>query len=161
MRQHFNLLVPYLPDSSTVGKKKQFFKLTLDSDSVPDPCLRLMEPDPDSTIFVIDLRDAIKKVEKTNLKTKFFCLLLFEGTFTSFFKDKKSKRSHKTVEIEVFLTIFAFGFGRTLNMWIRWVQVRIRIRNTGFECRMISIRNNSFQMQKTNLGVSRQEGDEL
>jgi hypothetical protein len=29
------------------------------------------------------------------------------GTFTSFFKDKKSKRSHKTVEIKGFLTIFA------------------------------------------------------
>jgi hypothetical protein len=28
------------------------------------------------------------------------------GTFTSFFKDKKSKRSLKTVEIKVFLTIF-------------------------------------------------------
>jgi hypothetical protein len=27
--------------------------------------------------------------------------------FTSFFKDKKSKRSHKTVEIKVFLTIVA------------------------------------------------------
>jgi hypothetical protein len=26
----------------------------------------------------------------------FFCILLFEGTFTSFFKGKKSKRSHKT-----------------------------------------------------------------
>jgi hypothetical protein len=34
---------------------------------------------------------------------KFFCLLLSEGTFTSFFKDKKSKRSHKTVGINVFL----------------------------------------------------------
>ncbi len=29
------------------------------------------------------------------------------STFTSFFKDKKSKRSHKTVGIKVFLTIFA------------------------------------------------------
>jgi hypothetical protein len=37
---------------------------------------------------------------------KFFCILLFEGSFTSFFNDKKSKRSHKTVEIKVFLTIF-------------------------------------------------------
>jgi hypothetical protein len=36
-----------------------------------------------------------------------FCLLLFEGTFTSFFKDKKSKRSNKTVGIGIFLTIFA------------------------------------------------------
>jgi hypothetical protein len=41
------------------------------------------------------------------MPTMFFCLLLFECTFTSFFKDKKSKRSHKTVGIKVFLTIFA------------------------------------------------------
>jgi hypothetical protein len=34
---------------------------------------------------------------------KFFSILLFEGTFISFFKDKKSKRSHKTVEIKVLL----------------------------------------------------------
>ncbi len=38
---------------------------------------------------------------------KFLCILIFECTFTSFVKDKKSKRSHKTVEIKVFLTIFA------------------------------------------------------
>ncbi len=70
---------------------------------------------------------------------KFFFILLFEGTFTSFFKDKKSKRSHKTVKTKVFLTIFCFkikvsgsiplisgsGSGRPENMWIR-----IRIRNT-------------------------------
>jgi hypothetical protein len=30
-------------------------------------------------------------------------LLLFEGTFTSFFKDKKSRRGLRTVGIEVFL----------------------------------------------------------
>ncbi len=61
------------------------------------------DPDPDPAIFVIDLQDA----KKTNLFFKFFCLLLFEGTFTSFFKDKKSKRSNKTVGMEVFLNIFA------------------------------------------------------
>jgi hypothetical protein len=60
-----------------------------------------MEPDPDPAIFIIDLQDANKK------QKKFFCILLFEGTFSSFFKDKKSKRSHKTVDIKVFLTIFA------------------------------------------------------
>jgi len=38
---------------------------------------------------------------------KCYCLLLFKGTFTSFFKDKKSKRSHKTVGIKVYLTIYA------------------------------------------------------
>jgi len=48
--------------------------------------------DPDPAIFVIDLQDANKKLI---FNTKFFCLLLFEGTFTSFFKDKKSKRVTK------------------------------------------------------------------
>jgi len=58
--------------------------------------------DLDPAIFVTDLQDTNK-----NQKKKFFRLLLFEGTFTSFFKDKKSKRNHKTVGIKVFLTIFA------------------------------------------------------
>jgi hypothetical protein len=47
------------------------------------------DPDPDPAFFVIDLQDVNKKL--IHLK-KCFCLLLFEGTFTSFFKDKKSKR---------------------------------------------------------------------
>ena len=65
-----------------------------------------MDPDadPDPSIFIIDLQDANKKLM---FFFKFSCILLFEGTFTSFFKDKKSKRSHKTVEIKVFLTILA------------------------------------------------------
>jgi hypothetical protein len=58
------------------------------------------DPEPDPAIFGTDLQEANKK--------KFFCLLLFEGTFTSFFKDKNSKRSHKAVGIKVFLTIFAW-----------------------------------------------------
>jgi hypothetical protein len=33
-----------------------------------------------------------------------FCLSHFEGTFTSFFTDKRPKRRHKTVEIKGFLT---------------------------------------------------------
>jgi hypothetical protein len=65
-----------------------------------------MDPDPDAdpAIFVTDLQDANKKL----IKKKFFCSLLFEGTFTSFFKDKKSKRSINAVGIKVFLTIFAW-----------------------------------------------------
>jgi hypothetical protein len=47
----------------------------------PDP-----DSDPDSAIFVIDRQDANKKLIK-----KKFCVLLFEDTFTSFLKDKKSK----------------------------------------------------------------------
>jgi hypothetical protein len=63
-----------------------------------------LDADPDPAIFVIDLPDANKKI---TLFENFFCLLLFEDTFTSFFKDKKSKRSQQTVGIMVFLTIFA------------------------------------------------------
>jgi hypothetical protein len=67
----------------------------MDPDSDPDP-----DPDPDPAIF---LQDANKKLIKKN----FFCLLIFEGTFISFFEDK-NKKSHKTVGIKVFLTIFAW-----------------------------------------------------
>jgi hypothetical protein len=47
--------------------------------------------DPDPSIFIIDLQDANKKL----IKKKFFCILLFEDTFTSFFKDKKVKKVTK------------------------------------------------------------------
>jgi hypothetical protein len=67
-----------------------------------------MDPDPDAgsdpSIFIIDLQDANKKLI---FKIKFICIILFEGTLTSFYKDKKSKRSHKTVKIKVFLNILA------------------------------------------------------
>jgi hypothetical protein len=56
----------------------------MDPDPYSDP-----DADPYSAIFVSDLQDVNKK----------FSLLLFAGTFTSFFKDKKSK----TVGINVFL----------------------------------------------------------
>jgi hypothetical protein len=47
-----------------------------------------MDPDsdPDPAIIVIDLQDAKKKL----IFKIIFSLLIFEGTFTSFFKDKKS-----------------------------------------------------------------------
>jgi hypothetical protein len=73
--------------------------LTKDPDSELDS-----GSDPDLAIFVIDLQDANKK---THFFKKFSCLLLYEGIFTSFFKDKKSKRSPKTVGIKVSLTVFA------------------------------------------------------
>jgi hypothetical protein len=48
-----------------------------------------MDPDsdPDPAIFVIDLQVANKEL----ILFLFFCLLLFEGTFTLFFKEEKSK----------------------------------------------------------------------
>ncbi len=67
--------------------------------SVADPWH--LDVDPDPAILFIDLQDANKKL----IKIFFFCILLFEGTVTSFFKDKKPKGRHKTVEIKVFLTM--------------------------------------------------------
>jgi hypothetical protein len=71
-----------------------------------DPCLLLidLDADPDPVIFDIDSQD----INKKNFKQHFFCLLHFEDKLTSFFKDKKSKRSHKAVGIKAFLTIFAW-----------------------------------------------------
>ncbi len=51
-------------------------------------CLWLIDTDPDPAIFVICLQDANKKI----IFVKVFLLIsFFEGTFTSFFKDKKSR----------------------------------------------------------------------
>jgi hypothetical protein len=44
------------------------------------------DPDLDPAIFVLDLKKLLKNV---------FLLISFEGTFTSFFKDKKSKEVTK------------------------------------------------------------------
>ena len=62
-----------------------------------DSCLVLMDPDPDSdpdpAIFVLDLP---KMATKNEFKKKFFfCLLLFEGTCTSFSKIKSQKEVTK------------------------------------------------------------------
>ncbi len=54
--------------------------------------------DPDPAVFVSDLPD---------VNTTFFCLLICEGTFTSFFIDKKSYKNQKTVGNNIFLNIFA------------------------------------------------------
>ena len=82
------------------------------------PVLRDPDSDPDvdqdPAIFVIDLQEANKK----QIFMKFFCFYLSEGTFTSFFKDKKSKRSHKAVGIKVLL-LFLLGDRR--------IRSRIRI----------------------------------
>ncbi len=80
--------------------------------------------------------------QKTDLKKSFSAYYFLKVPFSSIFKGKKSKRSHKSVEIMVFLTICfsgagsgsvplanGSGSGRPKNTWIRWI--RIRISNTG------------------------------
>jgi hypothetical protein len=52
----------------------------VDPDPDSDPAA-----DPDPSVFIIDLQDANKK---QIFFKKFSCILLFEGTFTSFSKDR-------------------------------------------------------------------------
>ncbi len=66
-----------------------------------DPYLGLIDPDP------LFLSVTFKKATKI-YHSCFAYYLLFEGTLTSFFKDKKSQRSHKTVGIKIFLNVFAW-----------------------------------------------------
>ncbi len=70
-----------------------------------DPCLWLMEPDPDSgpdpdpAIFVIDLQDANKKLNYCFCSYDYFFLEVHSHHFSKI----KLKRCHKAVEIKVFL----------------------------------------------------------
>ncbi len=49
-----------------------------------------MDPDPDADPDHANFRPSRRKHIFSKFFSKFFCLLLFEGTFTSFFKDEKS-----------------------------------------------------------------------
>jgi hypothetical protein len=111
---------------------------------VPYPRIRIRGSMPltngsGSCYLVIDLQDANKKI----IFLKSLSASYFLRVDTSFFQDKKSKRSYKTVSHYFCLLIEGTGpgsgsvpipltkgsgSGRPKNMWIRW----IRIRNTGF-----------------------------
>jgi hypothetical protein len=88
-----------------------------------------------SCYFVIDLQDANKKIFFYN----FFCLILFEGTFTSFSKIKSQEKtqSSKNQGFSYYFCLVIEGSGtgsgsihltngsgsgsrRPKNMWIRW-----------------------------------------
>ncbi len=89
--------------------------------------------------------------QKTNFLFRFFCWLLFESTFTSFFKDIKSikvtKQSRRNQGFSYYFCLVIEGSGsgsgagswsipltygsgsrRPKNIWIR--RIRIRVRNT-------------------------------
>ncbi len=79
-----------------------------DCPEVPSPTFKASSSVTDQWHFGVDPDPRIHAPFKRTTKNYFLCLLLFEGTFTSFFNDKKSKRSNETVGIKVFLTIFAW-----------------------------------------------------
>jgi hypothetical protein len=84
--------------------------------------LWLTDPAPDPSLFVSDFQDA----NKNNFFPNLFSYLLFKGTFTSFFKDKKS------YWIFLFFCLLMEGSGSSMirNIRIKWIQIGLRIRNT-------------------------------
>ncbi len=133
--------VPHLTKSACNKKKAQAIWFQVPSLTNRNRWIRICTSylkDPD--LFVTDLQDATKKKI-----SKFFCLVLFEGTVTSFFTDKRSNRSHIT-EIKGFLTFFAWSWKVRIrihpdpwgpkNLWIR-------IRNTAVNS--VAAKTNSFK----------------
>jgi hypothetical protein len=109
-----------------------------------------MDPDLDPAIFAIDHQVANTK---QILKKMFFCLLPFEGIFTSFFEDKKSKKEAQNSRNKGFSYYFCLmikgsgsesesitltngsgsGSRRPKNKRIRRIRIQIRIRNTLYQ----------------------------
>jgi hypothetical protein len=96
------------------------------------------DSDPDPAIFVIDLQDASKKLIFNTIE--FFLLITLSYFYLSsyiyiIFQRQKVKKSHKNGRNQGFSYYFCMmiegsGSGRPKNMWIRWIRIRIRIRNT-------------------------------
>jgi hypothetical protein len=112
-----------------------------------DPCL--------SRIRILLFSLMTFKGPTKNSFFQIFCLLLFEGIFTPFFKRYKVQKKSQNSKNQSFSYYFCLmieglgaGFrsgsipltsgsgsrsGRPNNIWIRWIRIRIRIQNTGFK----------------------------
>jgi hypothetical protein len=81
---------------------------------------------------------------KNYFVTKFFCLLLFEGTFTSFFKDKKS-----------FFLLILLG-DRRIRIWIHTREAQKHVdpvdldpnRNTDYYCGSPVVKHDGAQSKE-------------
>jgi hypothetical protein len=94
-----------------------------------------MGPDPDPVAdadLVLLFLSVTFKMSTKNIFLKFFGLLLFEDTFTSFFKDKSHKKVTKHYESMFFLLFLLDDIRirsriqiriRTSDSWI-WMQIR-------------------------------------
>jgi len=88
----------------------------LQSGSVPkchgSPTLFTYWSGSESSFFVSGWQGANKKY----FFSTFFCLLLVEGTFTSFFIDEKSKRSHKNSRNQGFSNFVLLLMGGSVSV---------------------------------------------
>ncbi len=115
-----------------------------------DPCLWLVDPDP--AIFVIDFQDASKKLIFNTIFSA--CYRYFLKVHLHHFSKIKSQKEPQNSRNQGFSYYFCMmiegsgsgsragsgskpltsgsgsGSKRSKNMWIRWIRIRIRIRNT-------------------------------
>jgi hypothetical protein len=104
----------------------KFVTFGTDPDADPEA-----DPAPDPALSVSDLQDVNKNM-----------LIPFKGTFTSFFKNKRSYRCHITVEIKIFLHFLLVDRRiriRTnkLRFWMRSQGAKKRISGYGILVRML------------------------
>ncbi len=122
-----------------------------------DPCLWLVDPDPDPGSGSCYFRHWPSRCQqKTNFLTQFFSAYYFLKLHLHHFLRIKSKKKLPNSRNQGFSYYFCMmiegsgygsragsgsgsipltsgpGSGRLKNMWIRWIRIRIRIRNTAF-----------------------------
>jgi hypothetical protein len=105
-----------------------------------DPCLWLIDPDPDPAIFVIDLRDASKNLIFNTIFFAYYFLKVHLHHFSKI-KSQKDSQNRRNQGLSYYFCMMiegswsipltcGSGSWRPKNMWTRWI--RIRIRNTVF-----------------------------
>ncbi len=110
-----------------------------------DPCLWVMDPDPDPALFIIDLQDANKKL----LFFKSFLHITFWRYIYIVFKKIKRSQNSRNQGFSYYSCLIIEGSGsgsragsipltngsgsrRTNNMWIRWIWIRNTVFNAIF-----------------------------
>ncbi len=115
-----------------------------------DPCLWLMDPDPGSGSCYFRHRPS-RCQQKTNFR-KVFLLITFWRHIYIIFQKKKIQKQLQNTRNQGFSYYFCLlieesgsgsipltngsGSRRPKNMWIRWIEIRIRIRNTGWKAQI-------------------------
>jgi hypothetical protein len=82
--------------------------------------------DPDPAIFVID---ASKKLIFNTIFSAYYFLKVHLHHFSKI-KSQKESQNSRNQGISYYFCMMIEGSGWPKNMWIRWIRIRIRIRNT-------------------------------
>jgi hypothetical protein len=107
-----------------------------------DPCFWLMDPDP--AIFVIDLQHASKRIIFNTIFSAYYFFKVHLHHFSKI-KGQKESQNIRNQGFSYYFCMMIEGSGsssipltsgsgswRPKSMRIRWILIRLRIRNTGF-----------------------------